>query len=111
MASDLTEKIDGNSPDSIAKFLDAKFNREYYERFDELKKSFPKSNKVIGIVANSFINMMRYNVWLYRLCDIEEDTILVANAQTTFSKKWIKNNIKEVYCAYNKEGSYIGGLE
>jgi len=104
------KKIDGNSLDDIGRFLNVKFNRECYERFEELRTSYPRANKIIGIAANMF-NMTGYNVWLHGLHDIEDDAILVANGRTNLSRKWPMKDVKEVYCAYDKQGNYIGGLE
>ena len=103
---DLKKEVDGNSLDEIAKFLDVEFGEKCYKHFERLR-SYPEYSKVIGIMTPSSY-MKEHCIWLYGLYDTEDGARWKARSMTAgFSR----TDIKIIYCAYDKNGNYLGGLE
>ncbi len=95
------KKIDGNSLDEIARFLGVHFDDETYKEFDRLRRY--SDYKVISIMESDLI-------WASKICNSSSEAIEFAKS-SNLDPRSRKHNERVVFCAYDKEGNYIGGLE
>ena len=111
MEQQATNKIDGNSLDSIIRLLGvADFYYESYVDFDKLRKHC-SDYKVLGIVGSTPLTMKFEFIWVYKICDSPSEAIEIAKNNNLDPKDREHNLRRVVYCAYDKQGNYIGGLE
>lgn len=100
------KKIEENSLDSIAQVLECEFDKRSYEDFDRLRGGGYYS--ILGIADK--VSALKFRIWKSLVCANPDEAIKIAKDKNK-DRSVSTYSLKVIYCAYDRQGNYIGGLE